>query len=159
MNHTKFPDEIIVHAKATFTNRKTAEKDTVIKLSGTGAYTYNPSEEEKLQMQKDGEAHRLLLQSIPLEQCEVLPDSVQALTYGNTYEYHMGDPLATSYKPITEEFMDAAPFDENGIFRIGSRLPEDGSDGYIAVIKRDSDDTFTGMVDRVRGQLILEYMK
>lgn len=88
-----------------------------------------------------------------------LPDSVQALTYGDTYEYHLGDSLNnTAYRPITGESMDAALFDENGI-RISSSLPSDGSDGYIAVLERNGDGTFIGMVYKVPGQLILEHMK
>jgi len=55
--------------------------------------------------------------------------------------------------------MDAGMFDENGIFRQASDLPEDGSDGYIAVIKQNENNTFTGMVYKVPGQLILETMK
>ena len=111
------------------------------------------------QDQKDLEAYEKLLQSIPLDQCEVVPDSVQALTYGDTYEYHMGNPLATSCKPITEESMETAPFDQNGVLTISSSLPDDGSDGYIGVIERNGDGTFTGMVYKVPGQLILEHMK
>lgn len=162
--HPSFPKEITLHAKATFTNGKTAEKDVAIDLSGTGMASYRPSEEELAQNKKDHEAYRELLQSIPFDKCEVVPDSVQTLTYGDTYEYHLGDPrFSTSYKPITEEAMEAALaeglFNENGIFRIGSTLPDDGSDGYIAVLERSGDDTFTGTVYKVPGQLIWEYKK
>lgn len=156
--HPPFPKEIIVHAKATFSNGKTAEKDVTINLSGTGAFSYTPSEEQKAQNQKDNEVYKNLLQSIPLDKCEVVPDSVQTLTYGDTYEYHLSDSSA-GYRPITEESMEAALFDKNGVFRIGSSLPSDGSDGYIAVLERNGDDTFTGMVYKVPGQLILEHMK
>lgn len=158
-DHPSFPEKIYVHAKVIFSNGKTAEKDATIDLSGTGVYSYKPSEEQKAQNQKDHEAHEKLLQSIPLDQCEVVPESVQALTYGETYEYHMGDSLATAYTPITEEAMVAASFDENGVFKIGSNLPSDGSDGYIAVLERNGDSTFTGMVYKAPGQLILEHMK
>ncbi|MGE4485332.1 MAG: hypothetical protein AB7C97_09525 [Oscillospiraceae bacterium] len=155
-----FPKVTTVHAKVTFRNGKTAEKDVTIDLSGTGAFTYQPSEEQNTQEQKEYEAYSKLLQSIPLDKCEVRPDSVQSFTYGDTYEYHTtGDPLATAYYPITEESADAALFDENGIFRHGSSLPDDGSDGFIAVIVRNADGTFTGMVYKVPGQLILEHMK
>lgn len=153
-----FPKEINVHAKATFSNGKTVEKDVTIDLSGTGLYIESPSAESD---QKDRKEYRelLLQESIPLDKCEVVPDSVQTLRYGDTYEYHMGDHLATAYMPITEKAMDAAAFDENGVFRIGSTLPSDGSDGYIAMIKRNEDGTFTGIVYKVPGQLILEHMK
>ena len=152
-----FPKEINVHAKVTFSNGKTAEKDITIDLSGKGFYINSPSAEGD---QKDRKEYReLLLQgSIPLDKCEVVPDSVQTLRYGDTYEYHMGDPLVTAYRPITEESMDAL-FDENGVFRIDSTLPSDGSDGYITGIKRNEDGTFTGMVYKVPGQLILEQIK
>jgi hypothetical protein len=55
--------------------------------------------------------------------------------------------------------MAAAPFDEYGIFRIGSNLPSDGRDGYVAVLEKNGDGTFTGMVYKVPGELILEYTK
>ncbi|NLV23057.1 MAG: hypothetical protein GXY49_13945 [Syntrophomonadaceae bacterium] len=157
--YPSFPEEIIIHVKAAFSNGKTAEKDVTIDLSGTSSFSFTPSEEQKAQNQKDYEVHEKLLKSIPLDKCEVVPDSVQALTYGDTYEYHMGDPLATSYKPITEESMEAAPFDKNGILRISSSLPDDGSDGHIAVIELNGEGTYTGMVYKVPGELILEYMK
>lgn len=126
-----FPKEINIHAKVTFSNGKTAEKDVTIDLSGTGLYIESPSAESN---QKDRKEYReLLLQgSIPLDKCEVVPDSVLTLRYGDTYEYHMGDPLSTAYMPITEESMDAL-FDENGVFRIGSTLLSDGSDGYVTI--------------------------
>lgn len=154
-----FPKEIYVHAKATFSNGKTAEKDFTIDLSGTGSSVYTPSEEQKAKNQKDYEAYTELLQSISLDKCEVVPDSVQTLTYGDTYEYHLGDSRSTSRRPITEESMEAAPFDENGVFRIGSSLPSDGGDGYIAMLERNGDGTFTGTVYKVPGELILEHMK
>ncbi|MDR1131440.1 MAG: hypothetical protein LBL15_03375 [Oscillospiraceae bacterium] len=152
--------KINVHAKASFSNGKTAERDVTIDLPGTGIVSSTLSKEQQAQNQKDYEAYEKLLRSIPLDKCAVVPDSVQALTYGDAYEYYSLDnqPL-NSYIPITQEAMDAAPFDENGIFRQGSSLPSDGSDGYIPVIVRNGDDTFTGMVYKVPGQLILEYMK
>lgn len=153
-----FPEKIYVHAKVTFNNGKTAEKDVAIDLSGIGLYSYTPSEEQKAQNQKDYETHKKLLQSIPLDQCEVVPGSVQTLAYGDTYEYHLSDS-STGYRQVTEEAMDAALFDENGVLRIGSSLPSDGSDGYIAVLEKNGDGTFTGMVYKVSGQLILEQMK
>ncbi|NLT63777.1 MAG: hypothetical protein GXY01_04835 [Clostridiales bacterium] len=159
LEYPSFPEEITIHVKVAFINGKTAEKDVTIDLSKTGVYAYAPSEEQKAKNQKDYEAYKQLLQSIPLDKCEVVSDSVQALTYGDTYEYHMGDPLSTSYSPIMEEMMDTALFDENGIFRIGSNLPDDGSDGYITVIERNGDGAFTGMVYKVPGQLILEHIK
>lgn len=155
-----FPKEINVHAKVTFSNEKTAEKDVTIDLSsGSGAFTYKQSEEQAAQNQKDNEAYKNLLQSIPLDKCEVVPDSVQALAYGDTYTYRLGNQQSFSCFPITQESMAAAPFDENGIFRLGSDLPTNGSDGYFGVIERNGDGTFTGMVYKVPGQLLLEHMK
>ncbi len=153
-----FPEEIYVHAKVTFSNGKTAEQDAVIDLSGTGTAAYKPSDEQKAQDQKDFEAYEKLLHSIPLDKCEVVPDSVQTLTYGDTYEYNT-TPSSTGYAQITKESMDTAPFDETGIFKINSSLPTDGSDGYIAVLERNGDGTFTGIVYKVPGQLILEHME
>ena len=116
-------------------------------------------------MQEKNEKHEKFLYGIPLDRCEVIADSVKTLTYGDIYEYQSASFsfTATHYFPITigsiEAAMDAGMFDENGIFRQASDLPEDGSDGYIAVIKQNENNTFTGMVYKVPGQLILETMK
>ena len=164
-----FPKSVTVHATATFSGGKTEEKDVTIDLSGPGSFVYNPSEEEKAEMQKENEAYTALLQSIPLDQCQVVPDSVQTLSYGDTFTYSVGDPRSTGYLPITRESMDAAVaeglFDAGGVFRISSNLYDmqqgqsAGGDGYIAVLERGGDgSTFTGMVYRVPEQLILENM-
>ena len=58
-------------------------------------------------------------------------------------------------------------YDENGVMRFGylydtgtSSLDEhNGGDGQIAVIVDNGDGTFTGMVYKVPGQLILDNMK
>ena len=170
----QFPDisqKIFVHAIATFINGKTEERDVTIDMSKTQiAGIINPNAKETARMREESETYQELLRDIPLNQCEVVAGSVKTLTYGDTYEYSFGDDLTsgTAYFPITEESIDAAVdegmFDENGIFRIGSNLYEtryenQGSSRYIAVIERNGDGTFTGMVYEVSEQLILDNMK
>lgn len=108
-----FPEKINIHAKVTFGNGKTAEKAISIDLSGTGVGSYIPSEEQMEKNQREYEAYEKLLRSIPLDRCEVVPDSVQTITYGDTYEYHFDGPLDATFMPITEDAMAAATFDEN----------------------------------------------
>ena len=178
------PSQITIHAVATFNDGKTQEEtitlDVANALSATGVGVMPPDEMERIRA--DSIRHAELVHRIPLEQCEVVPGSEKTLTYGDTFEYPVSgsgnSPLTgTAYWPITEESMDPANdwslkrdgypgvYDENGIMRFGSLYDSsswdeyDGSDGQIAVIVDNGDGTFTGMVYKVPGQLILEYMK
>jgi hypothetical protein len=168
----QFPSRMTVRAVATFDDGETQEETLVFDLSGrSGAVTWKLSPEESAQMQADYARYEAVLRDIPLDLCEVAADSLKTLTYGDTYAYQLGGADAgTGYFPITEDAMDAAVaegrFDEDGIFRIGSNLYDydardayDGSDGYIAALKRNEDGTFTGMVYRVPGRLISEAVK
>jgi len=162
--------KLTFHAVATFTNGKTAETDiTIDQRAGAGMAIINPSQEEKEQIQAAAAKYDQVLRSIPLDQCQVIPDSVKILRYGDTYEYNSnwgGSLSGTACFPITKEAMDNAMeyglFDENGVFIISSNLniqngEPDGGDGYIAALVRNDDGTFTGTVYRAPGQLILEY--
>jgi len=123
-----------------------------------------PPPEEIAKMNTESVKYQFLLHNTPLEKCKVITDSVQLLTYGDTFEFSVpsGTTSGTCYYPITEEAINLAInenlFDVNGVFRQGSNLPTDGSDGYIAVIEDNGDGTFAGMVYKVPGELILETM-
>ena len=167
------PPQITIRATATFNDGKTQEETIVLDLAnaglGTGVVVYPPEELERRQAENEKRLNALY--SIPLEQCVVVPGSVQFLNFGDTFTYSNefviaapGDIVSTAAMyPVTEESISSAMaqglFDEIGIFRLGSNLPDDGSDGYIAVIENNLDGTFTGMVYVVPSQLILEYMK
>ena len=170
----EYPSQMIIRAVATFNDGKTQEETITLDLAkaenGMGIRKLPPEEIEK--QKAELEKYNIILHSISLEQCEIIPDSVKNLTYGNIFEYSYGNNKksvdVTMFFPITEESIDSAInqglFDENGIFIQGSNLYDlfeeyDGSDGYIAVIKNNGDGTFTGMVYKVPGWLILESMK
>ena len=170
------PSQMTIRAVATFNDGQTQEETITLNLANTedlmGVQIMPPDELET--QQAEFEKYREILNSIPLEQCEVMAASVQTLTFGDTFEYSYDDytpgdaPMhGTAYFPITEDSMDSALnqglFDEYGIFIVGSKLyglqrEFDGSDGFIAVISDNGDGTYTGMVYRVPGQLILDNM-
>ena len=162
------PSQMIIRAVATFNDGKRQEQMVTLELANEefmGLGMIKPSPEDIAKMNAESEKYQTLLHSTPLEKCEVITDSVQLLTYGDTFEYSIpsGRVSGTCYYPITEEAINSAIsenlFDANGVCRQGSNLPTDGSDGYIAVIKDNGDGTFTGMVYKVPGELILETMK
>ena len=173
-NRRDRPSQMTIRAVATFTDGKTQEETVTLDLSegeivGTGIFKLPP--EEIARMNAEHEKYMALLSSIPLDRCEVIPDTVQELTYGDYFEYStdrgIGDGLvvAMAIFEISEVSMSDAYrqglFDEDGIFRVGSNLhrlgESDGSDGFIAVILDNGDGTYTGMVYNVPGWLILEH--
>jgi hypothetical protein len=160
------PSQMTFRAVATFNDGKTQEEAFTIDLSsspGTGTITLPPEELKK--QQAEYAKYKEVLNSIPLDRCDIVEGTVKTLTYGDTFEYQVGDEemSGTAYFPITQESIDSAVaqglLDENGIFRQGSHLEYDGSDGFIGVIERNGDGTFTGMVYKVPGQLILDSMR
>ena len=177
-NWREQPSQIKIRAVATFNDGQTQEIVlTLDLLLEPGVGVVKIPQEEIERQRAELEVYEVVLQniaqSIPLELCEIVSDSVQTLSYGDTFEYSFDDysignvRAETIFFAITEESIDSAMnhglFDENGIFIIGSRLSDcwngfDGSDGYIAVIENNGDGTFTGMVYMVPRQLINEYM-
>ncbi|MCL1872760.1 MAG: hypothetical protein FWF85_01415 [Clostridiales bacterium] len=166
----EYPSQITIRAAATFNDGNTQEEILSLDLTQGELFgTFQLPPEEIARMEADSIRHQELLRSIPLEQCEVIPGSVIALTYGDTFEYQTDDlGTGTGFFQILEEAMASAVeqglFDENGIMWIYSNLHDlwdeyDGGDRSIAVIEQNGDDTFTGMVYKIPGQLILEKMK
>ena len=182
------PPELTIRAVATFSDGRTQEEVLVLDISMEGMHGFGSvklTDEEIAQGKAESLRYDALLHSIPLDQCEVVPGSERVLTYGDTFEYEISGSSeasetiqGTAMFPITEESMDTASdralkedgyngmFDENGVARFGSSAnlfnlwdEYDGSDGYIAVIERNGDGTFTGKTYRVPGWLILELMQ
>ena len=155
----KVPAQMTISAVVTFNDGKTQEEILAIDIfsqMGVGIIKLPPEEMSK--RQEEFQKREEILRGIPLDQCQIVPDSVKTLTYGETYEYSIRESGGIGYFPITKEAMDSAEeegmFDENGIFRIGSSLPENGSDGYIAAIEKNGDGMFTGRVYKVPGPLL-----
>ena len=81
--------------------------------------------------------------NLPLEQCELVEESVETVT--DVYEVKLG--ISTSWITIQEEM----EFDEDGIWRGGTRgdFTADGYQVYIRVIQRDHNGVYTGMLYKV----------
>ena len=75
--------------------------------------------------------------NIPLEDCELIPESVQILS--DVWEYNVGG--TTSRFDIYEEYL---KFNEDGIFRQG--YTGDGDSVVISVIQQNDNGTLTGML-------------
>jgi len=169
--------QMTIRAIATFNDGKTQEEtitldltraENMAKIDDLIGFQPEIIERRYVEVEKIDEP----LHSIPLKQCEVVPGSVQTLVYGDTFEYNVGneDASDTAYFLISEESIDTAAkqgmLDKDGILRVDSSsnlygrwYGYDGGDGYIAVLERNNDGTFTGMVYKVSEQLILACMK
>lgn len=162
----QIPSQMTIRAVATFNDGKTQEETLTIDLiSAMDVGTIKIVAYEMEEHLKKVAMNQETLRKIPLDKCEVIKSTVKTLAYGDTFEYqHGSDKFPTTYYyQITEDAINSAVtqglFDENGIYRQGSNLPEDGNDGFIAVIINNGDGTFTGMVYNIPGQLILDNMK
>jgi len=81
---------------------------------------------------------------IPLEECELIPESVRIVT--DVYEFETGIDSLVRREIIEDGFL----FLNNSVTRImwGNYMDDDPR-GFLAVIKRDADGVMTGMVYRV----------
>jgi hypothetical protein len=107
------PSQITIRAVATFNDGKTQEEtitfDAANALSA-GCVGVMPFDEME-RMRADSIKHDELVHRIPLEQCEVVPGSVQTLTYGDTFEYQLGNSnliSGTASWLVTEESLNPA---------------------------------------------------
>lgn len=104
------PEKIEIVAIATFNDGTTQEKTLTIGLSGTGAYTHQASDEEIEASLAEYEYYM----SLPLELCELIPETVKTVTDIYYEVYVDGEFVFSSY--VDREHME---FDENGIYRGG----------------------------------------
>lgn len=143
---SEVPEHIEIKAVAAFRDGRTQEVTVPIDLSGAGAgtelvtFTTGTMPDEEIQR---WEEKRNYYDHLPLEECELLEETVETVT--NVYEYNIG--TITDQVPIYDEM----EFDENGICRNGIRgeHTEDGYVMYMPVIRRDENGVYTGMVYRV----------
>ena len=149
-DRSEVPEHIEMKAIATFNNGQTQEVIIPIDLPSRTNISFGvkvPETEEEIQ-QADEEiqrsrAMRAYYASLPLEQCELLAESVETVT--DVYEVNVGN--FTTW--ITD--FDRREFDENGIYREGfmENRGYDGTKIYIPVLKRDESGVYTGMIYRV----------
>ena len=143
------PDQVRIRAVATFNDGKTQEETITINVGGGELFGANA----------EGKRIHDLLYSIPLEECEI--DQERVLEFGDEFEfeYYKDHFFGTTWCLVTEESMNSAMrerrFDENGIYRLGANMPDDGRDGYISAIRNNGDGTYSGIHYRVPGWLIL----
>ena len=142
------PNKIEINAVATFRDGRTQEVPISVDLSsgaGLALFRKSPlSEEEQQEAQQQGAETYAYYQSLPLEDCELIEDSVEAVT--DVYEVPLGS-VVTNIITLNEDM----EFDEDGIWRGGPATSSDQV--YIPVIRRNADGTYTGMVYRVPEEL------
>lgn len=140
---SEIPEHIEIHSIATFYDGRTQELTISVDLSGVGVYSATASEEELRQHAAETDYYR----NLPLEQCELVEESVETVT--DVYEVKLG--ISTSWITIREEM----EFDENGIWRGGTcgDFTADGYEVYIPVIQRDDNGVYTGMLYKVPKRL------
>jgi hypothetical protein len=101
-----------------------------------------------------------MMRRIPLDACVLVAGSEELLSYGDVYDYSLGGEGIVGRYPITRGMLSSAEdrglYEDDGVLKVGGSLPSDGSDGYIAVIASNVDGTYTGMVYRVPGAVVLE---
>jgi len=97
--------------------------------------------------------------NIPLEECELVPDSVSPVVDG-IFSYEIGDKryevnvleitMLFEYDGIRRIVRGESTFNEDNTRRIsfGDNAGSDDEMGYLAIIKRDVDGSMTGMVFR-----------
>jgi hypothetical protein len=103
-----------------------------------GAYSLAPAEERD---EEPWKANYDYCMNIPLEECELVPDSVKTVTDG--YEYQGEGWFIGGGVGGPAEYME---FDADGVFRSG--IVGDNGGTLIIVFKRGEDGTVTGMLYR-----------
>ncbi len=138
------PDSIGIKAVATFRDGQTQAADLSVDLTGsTGmgiAGCGKTSEEDIARWNAQFDYYTTL----PLEDCELLEDSVEDVTGKEVYEARIGTGIS-----FLRDF-DMLEFDENGVYRSG--YGEDGGEVYMPVLKKEEGRLY-GMVYRVPEEL------
>ena len=141
------PSKIEMTAAATFHDGRTQAVPISLDLSDASGMVLSGkstlSEEEQQEAQRESVERYAYYQSLPLEDCELMEDSVEAVT--DVYEFSLG--ILTRVITLNENM----EFDEDGIWRGGPATSSDQV--YIPVIQRNADGTYTGMVYRVPEEL------
>jgi len=137
-------------AVITFSNGEKVEQDIIMPISrSSGVVT--PTETDRAIMEE--ERLKSPWRFIPLEDCEVIPESVKTLgepdEYGTLYMFEATQNSA----PMVIIEQDIANIDETGIYRSGWMIDLDGS-GIMLVVKRDENGVLTGMVYRVPPEVV-----
>ena len=173
----QIPSTLTLRATATFTDGSTQEQSFDVPLSVPDWFTdindsppaVPPEDTYRIN------TYDKLLRIIPYDECEILEGVVRPLEFGDLFTYRVSDvsdePIFGSGGfAITPESMETAElegyFDDNGIFWVSSNLYDlvldyyDGvdfsDDGKVAVIKREPDGSYSGMIYVVPNDMILD---
>jgi len=134
------PAEINITAKCIFNdNTSQSQTITIVVADKEGAFVYPIGGDERKELDKQEEYYS----NISLNQCELIPESVQAVT--DTYKCENGEVFNFDVTETT--------FDENGIFRCGRF--ENNGETFILVIERNNSGEIMGMVYRIPNELVL----
>ena len=135
---SEVPQNVEIKAIATFQDGRTQESTVSVDLSGVGVYSATVSEEELQQREAEMDYYT----NLPLEQCELVEESVETVT--DIYEVSLE---SNTCRIIIHDEME---FNEDDIWRgIWSDLTVDGYEVYIPVIQLDDNGLYTGMLYKV----------
>jgi len=140
-----------VRAIATFNDGTTQEEVININLEDRFGWI-SLSDEATLESQRQFEVFRNFYENVPLEDLELIPESVK--TFTDYYEFQIDESrfaLTFRWFDGMEEF-----FDENGFLQRENTpwvMDDDGS-GAILTVQRNDNGTFTGRVYLVPQELI-----
>ena len=137
---SEIPKQIDIKATATFRDGRTQEVMVPFDLSGVGVFSSTVSEEDRQRHKEELDYYM----NLPLDKCELLEETVEAVA--DVYEVNVG--MGTDWITIRDEM----EFDNDGIWRGGTRggfNEAGGYEVYIPVIKRDGENSYTGMIYRV----------
>jgi len=157
VDFSSLPEEVEIRAKVTFLDGATQESVSLIDLTDVVYITEWASLENQQLRQELYEMHDFYL-NIPLEECELVPYSMQVVADVYVYELGSDSHEATIFPMTFDLAVDGLyrtgrgepEFDEYGVCRIafGDDAGDGDSRGYLVVIKRDESGTMTGMVYR-----------
>ena len=154
------PLEVVIRAKATFHDGTTDEVTSVINLADAATFD-GLIRFVAIEAQKHFEAMRDYYTNIPLEDCELVPDSVKVFT--EVYKYVFGNGfsiecyLSVELFGLGEDGVSMAyvgtfllEYDKGSTTRVGwgDDAGEGDERGYIVVMTRDDEGIYTGMVYR-----------
>ena len=141
------PDKIDVNAIATFNNGATAERTVTIDLSGPGVGGVRPSDAEIERMYQEHLARYEYFMNIPLEEMELIPESVSRLTLNPVYDayYFVYDAGYGEQAILVQE--EHTEFDEHGMCRKSFGGGPIGD--HMVVLMRDAEGEIIGMLYKV----------
>lgn len=144
------PDEVSIQVKATFADGGTAEQIYTLNLSEAWKDTEKIIDWHGM----DVDAQREFYMNIPLEECELIPESVQTVTDIFEYEHYYSSGGGINSRVISFQNFEDGWIRPNIINRVlwgdyleGYQIDVEGDHrGYLVIIECDSDGVMAGMM-------------